>query len=101
MRIKSYVFAALGVLGAFVSSTALAGNVNPDAPAPNWLQIKPSDRLNYATRASIMCQSQNCVGLSLKACMDEVARPPVPDALQNMTIGELAIGCIKMLKVRE
>ncbi len=33
--------------------------------------------------------------------MDEVTRPPAPEGVGTMTVGEVAVGCIKLLKVRQ
>jgi hypothetical protein len=85
------------ILG-FVPLTADAREVNPDAPASSWRAYSAKDRLAYTTMTSIVCQSGNCNGVSIKACMDEVTRPPEPPGLQTMTIGEIAVGCIQTLK---
>lgn len=84
-----------------VPALAFAASVNPNAPATQWGAASGGDRLSYATQASLLCQSGNCSGLAIKACMDEVVRPPSPPGTASMTIGELAIGCIKMLKAQE
>jgi len=84
-----------------VSTFAHAGSINPDSPASRWRGETSSSRLAYATQVAVVCQSSNCGSLQIKACMDEVTRPPAPDAVAVMTVGELAVGCIKMLKVQQ
>lgn len=83
-----------------ISLPALARDINPDANAATWRQAKSAERAEYAAMASIMCQSSTCNGAAIKACMDEVTRPPAPAGLSSMTIGGLAINCIKMIKAQ-
>lgn len=85
-------------LGCVLASTVQAASVDPNAPADNWRRFSSSDRLAYATRASVACLSSNCGSIEIRACMDEVVRPPAPKAVQSITIGELAVGCIATLK---
>ena len=91
--------ASIGVL--FCSIDVRAGEINPDAPAPSWRLAKGPERIDYATMASIMCQSSNCGPGQLKACMDEVTKPPLPPGLNSMSIGQMAINCIKILKAQQ
>lgn len=84
----------------FDCSVVQAG-VNPDAPAVRWSLASSRDRIDYARVAATLCQSRNCGPIQLRACMDEVVRPPVPSAVGSMTIGEIAIGCIKILKAQD
>ena len=74
-----------------------AKEINPDAPSPAWRIAKQSERLEYAHLASIMCKSRNCGSGQIKACVDEATRPPTPPGMDALTIGEVAIGCIKIL----
>ena len=83
------------------SQQELSGVVNPNAPAQEWRTSRGSERLDYAVMASVMCQSRNCGAGQIKACIDEVTRPPTPPGLSSMTIGELAINCIKILKSQQ
>ncbi len=82
------------------SAAAYAADVDPDGNATKWRSYGNGDRSNYAAMTSIMCQSRDCNGASIKACMDEVTRPPAPSGVSAMTVGELAINCIKMIKVK-
>lgn len=93
------VLAASVVL--FCSATAYAADVNPDSNATKWRSYSSGNRSSYAAMASIMCQSRDCNRASIKACMDEVTRPPASAGVGAMTIGELAINCIKMIKAQE
>lgn len=83
------------------SVAVYAADVNPDSNATKWRSYGNGDRSNYASMASIMCQSSDCNGASIKACMDQVTRPPTPAGVSSMTIGELAINCIKIIKVQQ
>ena len=85
-------------LSCVLASTVQAASVDPNAPAEKWRNFSSSDRLTYATRASVACLSGNCGSIEIKACMDEVVRSPAPKAVKSMTIGELAVGCIGTLK---
>ncbi len=74
-----------------------AGEINPNAPAETWRSKASSDRLAYATMTTVMCRHTGCNGLAVNACMNEVTRPPAPPGLSSLTIGEIAIKCIKIL----
>ena len=97
--VKKFIFALIA--GSVVSTCAAAGEVNPNGPASSWQQSNNTERSNYAAMASIMCQSPKCDGRQIKACMDETTRPPVPPGLSSMSIGELAINCIKIMKAQQ
>ena len=85
-------------ISCFVASSAYAGQIDPNAPAVNWRKASSGERLTYTKRAAVACLSSNCGPIEIKACMDEVVRPPAPAAVENMTIGEVAVGCISTLR---
>jgi hypothetical protein len=99
MNSYKLIVASISITIAF-SVSAFAQDIDPDAAASNWRSAKASDRLAYSTTTSILCQSGNCSGGAIKACIDEVTRPPAPVATKSMTIGELAISCIKILNAQ-
>ena len=81
-----------------ISNVVYADSVNTNAPAANWRRTSASEQSAYAERvASVACKPRKCVPDELKACMDEVVRPPAPKGVDSMTIGDLAVGCIAML----
>ena len=86
----------------FIASTANAAPVNPNAPSEYWGKTPSSARFAYAKLAAAMaydvCPSGKCGSVEIKACMDEAVRPPMPKAIANMTIGEVAVGCISTLR---
>jgi hypothetical protein len=93
--------ALIALLALGIGTNVQAKDVNPDHTANKWRGYGNGDRSNYAMMASIMCQSRSCDGASIKACMDEATRPPAPPGLNTLTIGELAIKCIKIIKAQE
>ncbi len=98
-QMKGFACVMLACFSVYAGSVSAA--VDPDAPARSWANARTSERADYARTAAILCQSRNCGPVQVRACMDEVVRPPMPAGVSSMTIGEIAIGCIKMLKVRD
>ena len=88
------------VCAGLVVSSTWAAPVNPNDLAAQWRKTPSSERFEYAKRATYACMSRNCGSVEIKACIDEVVRPPLSRAIERMTIGELAAGCIAMLKAQ-
>lgn len=94
------IASVMGLCAAMCTCSVAFAAVDPNDPAASWSGISASERLNYTRRASVACQSTNCGEMQIKACMDTVVRPPIPAGVKGMTIGELAVNCIAMLKAQ-
>lgn len=91
----------LAVVGGCIFATSIiAAQVDPNDSAEQWRKTTAADRFTYAKKASTFCVSSNCGSVEIRACMDEVVRPPVLNTVERMTIGELAAACIAMLRAQ-
>ena len=86
--------------GCIFATSVLAVQVDPNDSAEQWRKSSAADRFAYAKKISTVCASSNCGSVEIRACMDEVVRPPVPKTVERMTIGELAVACIAMLRAQ-
>lgn len=93
MHFKSAIPIVLAIYG----SVLHAAPVNPDHDLPAWNKHSNQEKMAYAVRASLLCQTASCAPLSLKRCLDEIARPPIPEAARREAIGSVAVQCILML----
>lgn len=88
---------AIPIILAIYGSVLHAAPVNPDHNLPSWNKHSSQEKMAYAARASILCQTAACAPFSLKKCIDEIARPPIPEAARHEAIGTIAVQCIVML----
>ena len=78
-------------------SIAHAVQVNPDRGIAVWNNHTEQEKIQYAQKTTLLCKSVVCAPYSIKRCMDEVSRPPIPAAMRNETIGSISVNCIVML----
>ncbi|WP_313606575.1 hypothetical protein [Comamonas jiangduensis] len=93
MKSKTLLCVVLAFYGAVVN----AAPVNQNAPLATWNDYTHKEKLEYATNASVLCEKPSCAPLSIKRCVDEVARPPIPEAARRERIGVVALGCVYTL----
>ena len=87
--------AAICVLAA-IWTNAVASPLAASDPASAWSNATSGERASYANSIAHACMSNNCNTSSIKACLDEALKPPVPKV--KITIAEAAATCIILIK---
>ena len=90
----------IGLFIFLLPTLAAAAPIDPNALASTWHRSSFSERQAYAARTAIICHSSSCGAIEIRACIDEAFRPPVPKAMKEITIGEAAVTCIKILHAK-
>ena len=92
---------AVGLFVSLLPMLSVAAPIDPNALALTWHRSSFSERQAYAARAAIICHSSSCGAIEIRACIDEAFRPPVQKQMKEITIGEAAVTCIKILHAKD
>ena len=93
MKMPFAFFLAAISYAEFVSAAA----VNLNAPIASWNKHSQQEKLQYAKAAALLCTSASCTPVDIRACLNTVAKPPIPAAAREVSIGEIAVQCIVTL----